>query len=309
LPNRSVTLDLPLPPPDPQRVRELRGVGPGDLPGIWPWLGLISAWADGASAPYAQDLRRQFPGVPFQPKGLIATEAFVTIPRWRLPGSHPAITSHFFEFLPEGAGVEEALLVDELTDGHRYEVVVTTGGGLYRYRLGDLVEVVEHAEGLPCLRFGGRADRVSDMFGEKLSDGFVTNALEELCDDGGLEPTFSLLAPEEVGGRPRYVWFLGLDRYVEGVGAHPLDPGMGDTLPPHLARELDRALSESFHYANCRRLGQLDAPEVRLVPDTAAARYLVEKGEDAQRLGDVKIPALETEKGWGEVLAPRVVDP
>ncbi|MGW8267664.1 MAG: GH3 family domain-containing protein, partial [Longimicrobiales bacterium] len=38
-------------PPDPRRARELRAVGPDDLPGIWPRLGLLSAWADGASAP------------------------------------------------------------------------------------------------------------------------------------------------------------------------------------------------------------------------------------------------------------------
>jgi hypothetical protein len=280
-------IGLPPIPPDPRRARELRAVGPEDLPGIWPRLGLLSAWADGASAPYAEELRRSFPGVPFQPKGLIATEAFLTIPRWNLPGAHPAITSHFLEFLPEGAGPEETLLVDELKEGGRYEIVLTTGGGLYRYRLGDVVEVVAEAGGLPCLRFVGRADRVSDRFGEKLSDGFVTRALQELCAEEELDPTFSLLAPEDENGRTRYVW------YVDSVRESPL---------PKVSRKLDEALSENFHYAQCRRLGQLAPAELSLVPPGAALRYLERKGRNGRRLGDVKIPALETETGWGDVL-------
>ncbi|MGW8267755.1 MAG: hypothetical protein ACWGSQ_15425, partial [Longimicrobiales bacterium] len=228
-----------------------------------------------------------FPGVPFQPKGLIATEAFLTIPRWSLPGAHPAITSHFLEFLPEGAGSEESLLVDELQEGERYEILVTTGGGLYRYRLGDVVEVVENAGGLPCLRFVGRADRVSDRFGEKLSDGFVTRALQDLCAEEDLDPSFSLLAPEEEGGRTRYVWYL--------------DSAREPTFPTTWEK-LDQALSENFHYAHCRRLGQLAPAELRLVPRGAPLRYLERKGAEGRRMGDVKIPALETEPGWGEVL-------
>jgi hypothetical protein len=186
---------LPAPAPDPGRAAALRSLGPECLTEVWPSLGLLSAWADGASGPYARELRRAFPGVPFQPKGLVATEAFLTIPRWGLAGAHPAITSHFLEYLPQTGDGDEPLLVDELAEGECYEVVVTTGGGLYRYRTGDLVEVVGMAGGLPCLRFSGRADQVSDRVGEKLSDGFVTWALHEVSSELDMEPEFSLLAP------------------------------------------------------------------------------------------------------------------
>lgn len=280
-------IGLPAFPRDPRRARELRAAGPDDLTGIWPRLGLVSAWADGASAPYADDLRRSFPGVPFQPKGLIATEAVLTLPRWNLPGAHPAITSHFLEWFPEGDGPEETLLADELEEGERYEVLVTTGGGLYRYRLGDVVEVVGRAGGLPCMRFVGRADRISDRFGEKLSDGFVTRVLQDLCAGEDLAPSFSLLAPEEADGKTRYVWYVGLSREPE------IFPISG---------KLDEALSENFHYAQCRRLGQLARAELQLVPPGAALRYLKRTEAIGRRLGDVKIPALERETGWGTVL-------
>ncbi len=285
--------DCPVPEPDPRRARELRAVGPHDFPGLWPKLGLLSAWADGSSGPYAEDLRRSFPGVPFQAKGLIATEAFITIPRWGLPGGHPAITSHFLEFIPEGAGREDVLLTDELERGGRYEVLATTGGGLFRYRMGDMVEVVGWYGGLPLLRFVGRIDRVSDFFGEKLSDGFVARILDGLLAEGGLSPTFSLLAPERTAGRIRYVWFLAPGR--EGRAGRALDGGITGT-------RLDRALSENFHYAACRRLGQLAPPEVCLVPEEASLRFMEVKGNEGQRLGDVKIPALETGVEWRKIL-------
>jgi len=250
--------------------------------------------------------------VPFQSKGLIATEAFVTIPRWGLPGAHPAITSHFLEFLPEGAETREARLADELEEGGRYEVLITTAGGLYRYRLGDVVEVTGHWGGLPLLRFMGRADRVSDRFGEKLSDGFVTWALQELCAAEDLDPSFSLLAPEEEGGRTRYVWYLraGEEEADPGVpGAPEIGEDGGNQVGPRnsrglqaLASRLDEALSANFHYATCRRLGQLDPPELRRVPRDAPLRYLEARGRGGGSLGDVKIPSLEATSGWADVL-------
>jgi hypothetical protein len=289
--------DLPVTEPNPRRARELRAVGPHDFLGLWPKLGLLSAWADGSSGPYAGDLRRSFPGVPFQAKGLIATEAFITIPRWGLPGGHPAITSHFLEFIPEGAGVEDALLVDELEERGRYEVLATTGGGLFRYCLGDMVEVVGGAGGLPLLRFVGRTDRVSDFFGEKLTDGFVARVLDGLTDGGDLSLTFSLLAPERTAGRIRYVWFLAM-------GSEGRVQELGITGP-----DLDRALSENFHYGTCRRLGQLAPAEVCPVSEVASLRFLEVKGREGHRLGDVKIPALETGLEWREILgAPRQVE-
>lgn len=54
----------------------------------------------------------------------------------------------------------------ELRTGESYTVIVTTGGGLWRYRLGDLVEV----DGF----FGAS---VSDLCGEKLAETFATHAI------------------------------------------------------------------------------------------------------------------------------------
>src|SRR6185295_10242297 len=160
---------------DASRAAELRRLRPDDVQGIWPKLALISCWGDGPARSAAESLARRFPHVEVQPKGLIATEAIVTIP---FGGRHPlAIGSHFFEFLdPNG----NARLAQQLESGVEYTVVVTTAGGLYRYRLADRVTVDGWCDATPSLRFLGKEDSISDLFGEKLSDAFVAGVLDSL---------------------------------------------------------------------------------------------------------------------------------
>ena len=130
----------------------------------WPNLKVISCWADGSSAIYAENLHRCFPSVEMQGKGLVATEAFVSLPFFE--GSDPilAVTAHFFEFQdPESNSIS---LAHQLIAGRDYQVIVTTGGGLYRYPLGDRIRVTGFVHGAPCFRFVGREGLVSDFFGE-----------------------------------------------------------------------------------------------------------------------------------------------
>lgn len=97
---------------------------------IWPDLKLISCWTHGASEPFIPEIRRYFPGTEIQGKGLVATEAFVSLPL--LPDNDPvlAVNSHFFEFRDIETG--KIRLAHELDRGGVYSVIVTTGGGLYR---------------------------------------------------------------------------------------------------------------------------------------------------------------------------------
>ena len=186
-----------------------------------------------------------------QGKGLLATEAFISFPWGEAEGHVLAATSHFFEFLPvdsDGAvQPDQPRLAHELEKGQTYAVVVTTGGGLYRYQLHDLVNVVGHAGQAPCLQFLGKLDQVSDWFGEKLNERFVAEVLERLFGRRQMAPAFAMLAPDPEPARFRYTL------YVE------LLPGQRARLGG-LAEALDQELSQNFHYAYCRRLGQLAPP-------------------------------------------------
>jgi hypothetical protein len=258
----------------------------------------VSCWADASSARYAESLAAGWlAGVRLQPKGLIATEAFVSLPLAGAPAPVLALRSHFFEFLPctdwvGPAPGADARLAHELEAGRRYEIVVTTGGGLYRYRTGDLVEVVGHHGAAPCLRFVGRAGLVSDLCGEKLSEPFVAGVLATALDRLGLTPVFVLLAPEATpGGTARYTLFL----------ERPSRDGReASELGPRLAAAVDDGLRASFHYDHCRRLGQLGPVRVRWVVD-GAARQLAFRRARGQRLGDVKPGVLEPSPDWAAV--------
>src|SRR5262249_38271918 len=64
----------------PKRADELRRTDPFHPETMWPNLALISCWGDAAAEMALADLKNRFPKTPIQSKGLLATEAFVTIP-------------------------------------------------------------------------------------------------------------------------------------------------------------------------------------------------------------------------------------
>jgi GH3 auxin-responsive promoter len=247
---------------------------------IWPKLGLISCWGDAHAALSLPELERAFPGVEIQPKGLLATEGFVTIPfvgRWPL-----AIRSHFFEFLSEDDGSPR--FAWELEEGGIYSVVLTTGGGLYRYRLQDRVRVEGFVERTPSLRFLGKEGHVSDLRGEKLHESFVAGVLARVFERAEMVPRFAMLAPEGDAG---YVLFLETD-----------------AAPPDLAAMLENGLAANPQYRLCRALGQLAPVRIQLLGPGAYGRYLEECRRRGQRWGDVKPLALSPVGGWGEILTP-----
>jgi hypothetical protein len=265
---------------DPRRARELRAAGPQPRQ-LWPSLALVSCWAHGAAEPYAVELASRLSGVRVQPKGLIATEGIVSIP---FGGKHPlACASHFFEFIDAAGSVRRA---DELRSGCHYSVVMTTGGGLYRYQLGDRVLVDGWVEATPSIRFVARDDRVSDCFGEKLSEGFVATALQSIFAPRPA-PGFSMIAPERYGDGIAYTLFVD-----------------GESIGADLAARLEAELRRNPHYGWCVDLGQLKPARVAPVRPGADRLYVDHCISRGQRLGDVKPCALHPDLGWTRVLCP-----
>jgi hypothetical protein len=264
--------------PGDHRATYLRNVGRGNWCAVWRHLALVSCWTDAHAAGAAQALSRRLPHVRLQPKGLLATEGFVTIP---FGDAHPlAVRSHFVEFLTKDG---RSLLADELTLGETYSLALTTAGGLYRYRLGDRVEVVGKVARTPSLRFVGRVDHVVDRFGEKLSEGFVANAIRQMLAAMKIETPFAMLAP--CNG------FYTL--YVESHGA----------LSPQLAEALEQALRANPHYAYCRNLGQLAPAAVFRIERNAYPAYAAALFSAGVRLGDIKPAALSGRSDWSKVFA------
>ncbi|HWQ89635.1 MAG TPA: GH3 auxin-responsive promoter family protein [Desulfitobacteriaceae bacterium] len=237
---------------------------------LWPNLNVISCWGDAGAKYYAAKLQAIFPEAVLQPKGLLATEGFISFPFSEAQGAVLSLKSHFFEF--EAREDNKIYLAEELEKGKEYAVILTTSGGLYRYRLRDLIQVTGFWGRIPIIKFLGKQDKVSDLFGEKLNELFVKAALEK----SGIKDRFFMLAPES----DRYVLYTKTERVPAG---------------------LEEALRENFHYDYCRKLGQLKEVKVFNLTGNPRQEYLEECVKRGQRLGDIKPVVLHLQGGWDRV--------
>lgn len=277
-----------------ERAREVAAAlrGPGAGRAIWPGLAVISTWADGPSAAFIKALADWFPGVEIEPKGLLATEGVVSIPigAGEDRGALIALTSHFLEWIDLSRPDARPRLCHELEVGGEYSPLLTTGGGLVRYHLKDVVR----CEAPLRVRFVGKLDQVADLAGEKVHARQVELALDEAKRRLGVDWNFVLLAPVEgaAAGRggeklpPAYVLFV--------------DTPAGDGAVVALARAVEAHLLEGHAYRYCRALGQLGPLRVQRVHD-GRARWLEALVARGQRLGDVKSTVLDGRLLWGPV--------
>ena len=206
---------------------------------LWPELKLISCWDSVTSADPAAGLRVRFPGVLVQGKGLLATEAPMTLPLIAAQGYVPILDEVFFEFEDQTGDIH---LLHELQIGENYTIILSQKGGLYRYRIGDRVRVTHFYRNTPCLEFLGRSQGVSDLVGEKLSETLVQKVLQSL----GLETAFFKCLMPVMQPQPHYVLLLEQSQ---------LDAAT-------LAYRLDDLLCQLPHYRHARLLGQLAPAQV-----------------------------------------------
>jgi hypothetical protein len=234
---------------------------------VWSELKLISCWDSAQAADQATGLRSRFPGVLVQGKGLLATEAPLTVPLIAAQGSVPMLTEVFLEF----ETARKIYCLHELQLGQAATIVLSQKGGLTRYRLGDRVRVSHFYRNTPCLEFLGRAHVVSDLVGEKLPASFVAEVLAQLPLELAF---FKSLVP--VANPPHYILLLDA---AENASA--------------IATQLDHALCQSHHYRHARLLGQLTAAEVlvsRQIPDRLTQARL----RSGCTWGDIKHSLLVT---------------
>jgi len=252
-----------------QRLQRDYGLRPEQA---WPKLACLSCWGDGYSERYLEPLMQAHPQVWIQKKGLIATEGLVTIPWVGQPGALLALRSHFYEFLDEGG---RSHLAHQLQPGQTYSVVLTTGGGLYRYRLGDQVRVVGYWRDCPSFCFVGRQQELADRFGEKICPSSIR-----------LPQGLAWVAYEP----HRRAYTLFARDAASWAGALEAD-----------------LRASNFHYDLCRRLGQLEAVAAFELGEEALEAFYARLRQLGLREGDFKPIPLRSEEDWSAHLPGRFV--
>lgn len=234
---------------------------------------LISCWGSAEAQPGFLALRRRFPQVFIQRKGLLATEAPITFPSLEAGGLLPLLNDVFLELESDDGSIAR---LHELECGREYGVVLSHAGGLLRYRLGDRVRVSHFAEQVPALDFVGRTDAVADLVGEKLHAGFVTSCMAGLGEAAGS----AMLLPVRSGS-------------PEGTAAGYLAlSGSRDAF--RLAELLEDALRRNPRYDEARDRGQL-APLRGLRVAGLEERYLRFFERKGMKRGDIKPRILWTD--------------
>lgn len=233
---------------------------------LWPKLALVSCWADAASARWIPVLEERLGGIRIEPKGLLATEGITSIPISE--SARLAHECHYHEFIGEDGN---HLPQENLRVGTECEVLLTTSGGLMRYRSGDQVRICGFdAEGIPRMRFLGRKGMVSDQVGEKLSETSVADAF------AGAR---GFLAADS--SAPGYeLWLEDMD-FAAGVSAR---------------------LRENPYFRQALDLGQLAPVRLRRLRNGwATVLSLALARRQGCRIGDVKLPVLLEQDQPGEV--------
>jgi len=265
---------------------------------IWPALSHASAITGGSFHLYADKLTGYLGDLPLISSFYGATEAMMGV---NLGTDKPVYamlpTSAFWEFIPADeldAERPSTRLLDEVTRGERYEIVLTTFTGLYRYRLGDVIEVVDHHGRTPVVEFVHRRGSLLNIAGEKTSEQAARHALTEALSRAGMELVdFSTM--EDLGATPkRYVFFVELD-----ARGQPVDV-------PQLAEWLEEALRRANpFYATLRaRFGPIALYPVQPGTFRALRELLISRGASPSQ---VKIPRVVTEGPLSQLLMDRRV--
>ncbi len=256
---------------------------------VWPNFKLISCWASAEAKDALIEIGKYFPSVSIQPKGLVATEAIVSFP-FKDNVSALSLNSHFFEFQEVETGTIR--LAHELNAGKQYLVIVTTGGGLYRYCLNDTIQVVGFKNQCPLVYFIGKGDKVVDIRGEKLNAQFVNEVIQKVLSETNTKSTFWMMAPEESkAGEVHYSLFIKFDNKESD-----------EYVLRNLIIMIEKKLRDNYHYNYCRELGQLGCPKLFLIALECRADhiYMNTCAELGQRLGDIKPAVLHSFRHWSE---------
>ena len=239
---------------------------------IWKNLKLISCWGANNSTEYLKKIKKIFPNTVIQEKGLLATECFISFPDAEENLSKLSYYSHFFEFL--SLDDNKIYNASELKINKKYEVIITTSGGLYRYCIGDIIEVISIKNNVPYIKFIGRKGAISDLFGEKLEESFLKNIMQTYKQ----KIDFYMFAPS----KNYYILFIKTDKKIN-------------------IKDLEKKLRENFHYDYCRKLEQLKEIKLFVLTGNPEKEYIVACQNKNQKLGNIKMTALSKESDWENI--------
>lgn len=265
---------------------------------VWPNLAAINTWQGGCAPFYLPRVRAAWGDAPQRDWGLRATEGIFSVPHADGTASGTVATgAHFLEFFDvtdgetEPGEFPETRLAHELEPGRRYRLICTTSGGLYRYDMGDIVEVTGFNRRTPEIAFLHKAGGTLSVTGEKVTASHAaragTAAAREVGPLDGFTVTVEMLAT------PRYAI------YAEPAPGHELPEGRLPALAATLERELAAA---NIEYRDKRASGRLAPPVAYALPRGSYRAWRAYRVNHGSPDGQIKPPQLLRPAAMAEFL-------
>ncbi|MEM7537661.1 MAG: GH3 auxin-responsive promoter family protein, partial [Chloroflexota bacterium] len=256
---------------------------------IWPNLQILSAWTGGSCGIALEAVKEKLPpDTTIIELGYLASELRGTI---LMDGDTtdgiPTFQENFFEFVEKGQWEDdhhEFLTLDQVQEGREYYIFVTTGAGLYRYNMNDIVKVTGFFEKTPLIRFIQKGKGITSLTGEKLYEGQVIDAVMDTVQALGLTLTFFQLLANQDG----FVYEL----YIECQNPAAIAPAQ-------MAVMIEENLSKrNLEYKAKRLSGRLQPLVVYPLKNGTFEQYKKDSVEKGQREGQFKTVALQYKQNF-----------
>ncbi|KAF8061520.1 GH3 auxin-responsive promoter [Lyophyllum atratum] len=294
--------------PNPARAAELRAVGndtasPGWVKRLWPELQRVLGNASGPFSRLIRQVRHYTgPSVSFQSVGLTCSETWLAqiYDPQRDLNLYKMSSDDLFEYLDVPATESAAHLKQawETETGKDYELVLTTRDGLWRYRLGDVVEIAGYdpMDGQPIIRYSRRRNMMMRASAEFVTEKELVDAVHSLSDILGNVAEFTVMIDDRPV--PRAYGFL-----VELEGR----PGPNAKSGPSHLNDFLKSRNDTFAYFSSRQL--LGIPRFRrLAPGTFRSYREWKASKNANGGGQIKVPTIVSDEEVVDWLLNRVME-
>lgn len=256
---------------------------------IWPKLIYIAS-VTGANFSIYDDMVNYYTGsLPIYSPAYASTEAMIGINPYISKIRYVIIPdTAFYEFIPIKESNKEnpkTYCIDELKVGEKYEIIITSYAGFYRYRLGDVVKVVDYYNNSPEIEFLYRKNQALNMISEKTTEDHLREAISKTIKNLNLSLVDYTTLEDNSITPGRYIFYLEFNEEVSSNKIKFIE----DTLD----KELQKANLAYGRFRNNNRLACLSINIVRRNTFDVIKRYLISKGVSKSQ---IKIPRVITNK-------------
>lgn len=191
----------------------------------------------------------------------------------------------FFEFIPMEEWEKESPVVVRLQDveiGKNYALVITTNGGLWRYKIGDTIKFTSTSP--YRFKISGRTKHFINAFGEEVIVENAEKAIQFAADETGATIANFTAAPvyfDRSGAKGAHEWIIEFRSAPDDL--------------PHFEQLLDEKLREINSDYDAKRYKNLalTAPLIHQAPKGIFDQWLAKKGKLG---GQHKVPRLSNER-------------